>query len=640
MAVLTRGALEQTQTIPLIFGETAAIKGALRRRGGIDEFTKTMEDLKISSDVRKLPPKTEFSKDLKEAIEEGLDATISLRGISDKKIGPMKRLTNVASDIFGTLEAGFNDSRLASYAKGGVLGGQILPNFRYLTTNYITAPAIIYMQLGGKYALESFKTASMFDLKTNSIMKALLGMDTPGPTPIFAAPLDVRLGGGKIKPEVVVTTPAGKVYTNYDIARMITDGGVARSEASAELTKKVVEDITSYAGVKQSELLKSDVKGLNNIPTSQVKQLIVEAYGMPLAGGKRGMNIFSEWAANTDTMYRAGILRKALEEGLPEEQALQLARESLFDYGNLSDFEKKVMNKAFWFWTFRRNSYRSVLKAAMTNPERLRNTYLANNFILEMDRDNNIATQDYAALRPFIHLVDDADNKQRFALYGPGIPALSATAELLDYMAVVPLIVNDKKDFKDSLTAAYTVPLLAYAKNATPAVQTAIGLGFGIDPRRDAKELGYYLDPRLMWYMQQNPQAWSTFQTLVTVEVVPANAEVPGRGSYQGRQWRIRKGDDASVRNWFAIQQALLYAGLDRNLGDYAPLFEAIAGSSSESDIRDFRLGGEGSGTLMNMMYSGGVVTPIEAVTIQDRIEFNKRAIAEELRKNTYDTKR
>jgi hypothetical protein len=127
---------------------------------------------------------------------------------------------------------------------------------------------------------------------------------------------------------------------------------------------------------------------------------------------------------------------------------------------------------------------------------------------------------------------------------------------------------------------------------------------------------------------------------LVTVEVVPANAEVPGRGSYQGRQWRIRKGDDASVRNWFAIQQALLYAGLDRNLGDYAPLFEAIAGSSSESDTRDFRLGGEGSGTLMNMMYSGGVVTPIEAVTIQDRIEFNKRAIAEELRKNTYDTKR
>jgi len=640
MAVLTRGALEQTQTIPLIFGETAAIKGALRRRGGIDEFTKTMEDLKISSDVRKLPPGTEFSKDLKEAVEQGLDATTSLRGIADKKIGPMKRLTNIAADIFGTLEAGFNDSRMAAYAKGGVLGGQILPNFRYLTTNYITAPAIIYMQLGGKYALESLKTGSMFDLKTNSVMKALLGMDTPGATPIFAAPLDVRLGGGKVKPEVVVTTPAGKVYTNYDIARMITDGGVARSEASAELTKKVVEDVTSYAGVRQSELLKADVKGLNNIPTSQVKQLIVEAYGMPLAGGKRGMNIFSEWAANTDTMYRAGVLRKALEEGLSEEQALQLARESLFDYGNLSDFEKKVMNRAFWFWTFRRNSYRSVLKAAMTNPSRLRNTYLANNFVLEMDRDNNIATQDYAALRPFIHLVDDAENKQRFALYGPGIPALSATAELLDYMSVVPLIVNDKKDFKDSLTSAYTVPLLAYAKNATPAVQTAIGLSFGIDPRRDAKELGYYLDPRLMWYMQQSPQAWSTFQSLVTVEVVPANEEVPGRGTYQGRQWRIKKGDDASVRNWFAIQQALLYVGLDRNLGDYAPLFEEIAGSSSESDLRDFRLGGEGSGTLMNMMYSGGVVTPIEAVTIQDRIELNKRVVAEELKKNTYDTKR
>ena len=640
IAVLTRGALEQTQTIPLVFGETAAIKGALRRRGGIDEYTKTMEDLKISSDVRKLPPETEFSDELKKAIEDGLAATTDLRSISNKKTGPAKRLSNVSADLFGTLEAGFNDSRIASYAKGGVLGGQILPNFRYLTTNYITAPAIIYMQLGGKYASTAIKTQLMFDFKTNSVMKALLGSDMPGPMSQFAAPLDVRLGGGKVRPEIVVKAPNGKVYTNYDLANLIASGGVARSEASAELTKQVVEDIVSYASVKQKELLEKDVTGLSQIDSGQLKQLIVEAYGVPLAGGKRGMNIFSEWAAHTDTTFRVGIVRKALEDGMSEEQALQLGRESLFDYGNLSDFEKKTMNKAFWFWTFRRNSYRSVLKSALTNPARLRNTYLANGYIAEMDRENNIAVADYAALRPFIHLIDDKENIQRFGLYGPGVPALSATAELLDYMSVIPMIVNGSSDFKDSLASAYTMPLLAYAENATPAVQTAIGLSFGVDPRRDAKELGYYLDPRLMWYMQLNPSMWSTFQTLVNVEVVPANEEVPGRGTYQGRQWRIRKGDKNSVRNWFAIQQALLYAGLDRNLGDYAPLFETMAGAVEEKEVRDIRLGGEGSGTLMNIMYTAGVVTPMEAVTIQDRIEFNKRAIAEEFRKNTYDAPR
>ena len=65
-----------------------------------------------------------------------------------------------------------------------------------------------------------------------------------------------------------------------------------------------------------------------------------------------------------------------------------------------------------------------------------------------------------------------------------------------------------------------------------------------------------------------------------------------------------------------------------------------MAGAVEEKEVRDIRLGGEGSGTLMNIMYTAGVVTPMEAVTIQDRIEFNKRAIAEEFRKNTYDAPR
>jgi hypothetical protein len=138
------------------------------------------------------------------------------------------------------------------------------------------------------------------------------------------------------------------------------------------------------------------------------------------------MNAFQELGQMTDTMFRTSVLKKALAEGLTEDQALTLARESLFDYGNLTKIEKQYISKIFWFWTFRRNSYRNVVKSFLTNPTRFKNTYLANGYLKEMDRDNNIATKEYAEARPFIHLVDDKENKQRFGLYGPGIPHASS----------------------------------------------------------------------------------------------------------------------------------------------------------------------------------------------------------------------
>ena len=658
LAVLTKGPLEQTQTISLISQDTAAIKGALRRRGGIDEFTKSMEELKIDSNVRKLPPGIEMSQDLSTAIEEGLKVTDNLRDVAVKNKGTANRLGSVLTDVFGSKEAFFADGRVSAYAKGGVLGGQFLPNLRYMMANYLTAPAIIYSTIGGKYAAGSLKTMAGFDFATNQTMKALLGMDlTGGSARISAASaMDIRLAGGAPAEVIVVTTPSGKVYTNYDVAKLVADGGVARSQASAELTTKVIEELTSYAAVNHKKLMSSELKGLNNMSENALKQWIIESYGFPFAktaltgevakegfplvSGKRSMNIFSEFANNCDTMQRVSVLQSALKTGMAEEQALKLARESLFDYGNLTAIEKGFFARVFWFWTFRRNSYRAVLKSILTNPERLKNTALANGFIAEMDRDNNIATADYAATRPFIHMIDDPENKQRFALYGPGIPALSAMSELVDYMSVVPYLLNPNISVGEKISTGLKEVPLAYAKQAPPAIQTTIGVAFGVDPRRDAKELGYYLDPKLMWWLQQDPEKWATFQSFINIETVPPDQEVPGRGSYQGRQWRIRKGDEASLRNWFAFQQLMLFGGALRNLQDYSVVGNLLTGEQT-SDTQDIRLGGESSNAeLIMIMTSSGVVTPIEAVTVQDRIEFNKRAIAEQFKKNTYDTKR
>jgi len=137
-----------------------------------------------------------------------------------------------------------------------------------------------------------------------------------------------------------------------------------------------------------------------------------------------------------------------------------------------------------------------------------------------------------------------------------------------------------------------------------------------------------------MWYLQQDPQMWETFSSLIKTEVVEPEREIPGRGTYQGRQWRIKSGDTRSVKAWFAIQQAMLGVGIYRNFRDYGPAFAGLAGTPEGEREIPIQLGGapRGDGSvnvIENMLYTGGVITPITELNLQDKIEFNKRALNE-----------
>jgi hypothetical protein len=183
-------------------------------------------------------------------------------------------------------------------------------------------------------------------------------------------------------------------------------------------------------------------------------------------------------------------------------------------------------------------------------------------------------------------------------------------------------------------------------------------MSFGVDPSRDARRLGTYLDPRLMWYLQQNPDAWSTFSSMVNVEAVPREDEKPSGGYYQGRQWRLKRGDDTSARNWYLMQQVLLTIGIQRTARDYAPALETLRQGTGvalgtpignvgilpitvgepgmPAEQRDIRLGGtQPGGALENMLYTMGVTTPIEAPDLQTRIRYNERVLRDALRENT-----
>ena len=625
LEVITRGPIEGIATIPLTFQETASAKKSLLGKGGVEDLTKSMEQLAISSTVRKLE-NPELAQTAAAALEAGLEATLTLR--QGAKASVQKRFFDWIGQVAGTPSSLFSDGKVASVAKSGMLGGySLIPNPKYLVGNLMTAPAIIYSTLGSEFLAYSKGAVSSIEALTGGGVRGLV---------------DIRVNPTPTKVEVVVTSPTGKVYTNYDIADIVSQNSIARSQASAELTNQVLQDISSFSAVEAGKLTGKIPGGLKGISRDQILQALKENVGFGFTS--RSMNIYQELAGQTDTAFRTNVLIKALKEGRSEAEAIKLARESLFDYGNLSRIERDYINKAFWFWTFRRNSYRAVLKSLLTNPQRLKNTYLANEFLPEVDREYNISTRDYANTRPFLGLINDKENLQRFGLYGPALPMLDSASQMIDHVSMLTPILNPSLTSGETLGEIANKTIMEVGAMSSPLFQTVIGYSFGVDVRREGKEFGYGLDPKLMAWFQLNPEAWETFQAFVNVEAVPPLEEIPGKGTYQGKQWRIRKGDTTSVRNWYLIQQSVVAAGLYRNFRDWSPIlpqetFDVMPDGTKVPRITDPSLGGSREGIekdLIRFFQIAGVITPIAQPSLQDQVEFNKKALYFKLKEGTY----
>ena len=66
----------------------------------------------------------------------------------------------------------------------------------------------------------------------------------------------------------------------------------------------------------------------------------------------RGTSLGMQFADSTDRMFREAVFFKALSEGKTGEQASQLAREVLLDYGAMPRPAQETVGKAFLYMSF------------------------------------------------------------------------------------------------------------------------------------------------------------------------------------------------------------------------------------------------------------------------------------------------
>ena len=197
----------------------------------------------------------------------------------------------------------------------GLLAGTYLPNIPYLAQNIVTAPLIMMGTLGARGG-----RATKFVPDAMTI--------------------------GKQAPDrKVFTSRSGRVWTAQELRNL-------EQQYNLGLTRQKVEVYESTARQTMSQL----GLDLSGQPLSKAQPFI------DLVDPSR-RNMYSKLADNSDYMYRRAAFYSALADDMPVEQAVDIAKRSLLDYGALGKLERDFAQKYVMFWSFTRQIHSELINA-------------------------------------------------------------------------------------------------------------------------------------------------------------------------------------------------------------------------------------------------------------------------------------
>jgi hypothetical protein len=159
---------------------------------------------------------------------------------------------------------------------------------------------------------------------------------------------------------------------------------IGRGENAAARSEVIATDKITGVPVTLGELYDRSVK--SGFFKSQIRgqidpRFLDDARSLGLAtvgrGGKAKIALLnklsfpSEVANASDTVWRMSYVIDAINSGKSVDEALDVGRRSLYDYGAASPAERKYIAKNVLFWNYFRNSVLETTRQAFTSPSRL-----------------------------------------------------------------------------------------------------------------------------------------------------------------------------------------------------------------------------------------------------------------------------
>ena len=317
----------------------------------IAERAKLITEMTESKYFERVFKSQAFNKYAQQAFKKDAQGTINRAEI----------LTQIAfNTVIGTL------GMLRRWTTAAMLGGQNAPNTRFFGFNRITAPFIMSATvLNAPLRLSSVAriVSRSFDLGAevpvvSGLNKLLKILGKPNVFDLSAAN-KLRFAPPE---EIVVFAKDGakRDYTAGELRRIINQSGMEYSRADAEFFDSQVNAMLIELGINEQGLnrYRSQQAFLRNNPR-------LYKAGKKLLENTRTSqnNIFTQLSRYQDSELRRVAFVEYLRNGYSIEEAVTAGKSSMLDYSTLSDFEKKYLSNAIWFYAFQRTMITSQINA-------------------------------------------------------------------------------------------------------------------------------------------------------------------------------------------------------------------------------------------------------------------------------------
>lgn len=145
-----------------------------------------------------------------------------------------------------------------------------------------------------------------------------------------------------------IETPDGRVYTADMIAELARELNLDRSQVRVESGTALLSDLRRMDPTGHRNLLQK----------AGDAQAGLESYAM-------------EYAHAIEQAFRVSTFVDGLKRGMSPDGAAARARDALYDYGRMTDFERFTLRKAFTFYTFMRSNLEATILGFIEDPSRM-----------------------------------------------------------------------------------------------------------------------------------------------------------------------------------------------------------------------------------------------------------------------------
>ena len=265
---------------------------------------------------------------------------------------PGKRVSYPMGAVFDSIvRAG---PQLMSALKMGLTVGPIIPNAMYFIGNFLSAFHMVFMKHG---LVDSARVLTINPKMTAAVIKRMWGKGRTG---------------GLVNAYHV--TKDGRVFSADMLAAEFEKGGLNQSLIKSETVDSLAKETRKmHSGV---------IKRMMRAPIYWQDFLV-------------------EFATASDNAFRIGVAIRELDNGANMAAATKSARDALFDYSKLTDFERTVVKKVILFYSFQRRAADTFMDTLLRNPHRIFGTARITENLHEyyLEGDSQIVLPDYYQFR-------------------------------------------------------------------------------------------------------------------------------------------------------------------------------------------------------------------------------------------------